>query len=245
MTFLAKIARIQPDAKRAAINAGLADNQQALVTIAAASGRKAQLRTVAKLANPSDGQQDPGDAAEADTGGSEAADKPQSQRKRSRAEPNHPETNFEQLEKPWQKELRELWTYAPIEVRERFIKMLRRTRTKAHTDYVQFVRNVFQGRKTVYARELYALAESRGFSKSAVRMVLKGLCYHRKRSGYGSAGRYYFENINHNWKEELPLYSESELRGGQQREVASRSSKTERAEKTQSKEESYDDYLLY
>jgi ParB-like chromosome segregation protein Spo0J len=133
-----KIARIQPEAEQAAIRAGLDDNQRALLAIAAANGRKAQLRKVA---------------------------------------------------------------------------MLRRARSKANTDYVEFVRNVFQGRKEVYAKELYALAKRRGLSKKSVLMVLNGFCYHRKRSGYGSSGRYYYRNINIDWKEELVKVSEAELRG--------------------------------
>jgi hypothetical protein len=147
---------------------------------------------------------------------SEEADEPENQPKRNRAEPSHPQSSFEQLEERWQKELRELWMYAPNDVRERFIAMLRRARSKAHTDYVQFVRNVFQGRGKVYARELYALAERRGLSKKSVRMVLRGLCYHRKRSGYGSSGRYYYQNRTRDWKEELPVVSESELRDRKQ-----------------------------
>ena len=150
-----KIGRIQPEAKQAAISAGLADNQEALLAIAAASGRKAQLRKVAKLTGPSDNQRDIGDATEPDSDDSEAADEPQSQRRRKSVEPSHPETSFEQLEEVWHREFRRLWTYTPIEVREQFIEMLRRTRTKARTDYVQFVRNVCQGREKVYARGLY------------------------------------------------------------------------------------------
>jgi ParB-like chromosome segregation protein Spo0J len=244
-----KIARIQPEAKQAAISAGLDDNQQALLAIAAANGRKAQLRKVAKLTNsstdpqdrgnaaepdaeggeevdesesqpkvpkltsPSDDRQDVGDAVRPDTDGSEEANEPENQRKRSRAEPSHPETSFEELEEAWRKDQRKKWMYAPNAVRERFIAMLRRARSKAHTDYVEFVRNVFQGRKEVYAKELYALAKRRGLSKKSVLMVLNGFCYHRKRSGYGSSGRYYYRNINVDWKQELVKVSRAELRG--------------------------------
>ena len=160
-----KIARIQPEAKQAAISAGLDDNQRALLAIAAANGRKAQLRKVAKLTNSSDDQQDIGDAAEPDTDGSEEADEPKKRRQHS-STASHPETSFEQLEELWQKHFREPWLYAPFGERERFIGMLRRARTKAPTDSVRFVKDVFQGREKVYARDLYALAQSRGLSKN-------------------------------------------------------------------------------
>jgi ParB-like chromosome segregation protein Spo0J len=252
-----KIARIQPEAKQAAIDAKLDNNQQALLAIAAMDGRKAQLKKVAKLtkssadqqhkrddANPdsegseeadepervrkvakatnsSDEQEDVGDP---DTDGSEEADEPETRREHNKGEPSQPETSFGQLEELWQKEFRELWTYAPFEVRERFISMLRRARSKAPTDSVRFVKDVFQGREKVYARHLYALAQGRGLSKKVVRMVLNGLCYHRKRSGYGSSGRYYYRNINRNWKNELPVFSEAELMGGQRRNRAAQES---------------------
>jgi ParB family transcriptional regulator, chromosome partitioning protein len=211
-----RIARIQPEAKQAAISVGLDDNQQALLAIAAANGRKAQLRKVAKLTTPSDEQQDTGGAAKPETDGSEAADGPESQRRRKSVEPSHPETSFEQLEELWQKEFRELWTYAPFEVRERFISMLRRARSKAPTDSVRFVKDVFQGREVVYARDLYALAKSRGVSKGAVQMALKVLGHPRKRKGYWSFGQYYYRNINRDWKEELRIISDSELVGRRQ-----------------------------
>lgn len=247
-----RIARIKPEAKQAAIDAGLDNNQRALLAIAAKSGRKAQLRKVAKLTkrsddqratdatdleaagpeetdqpesqrkaakqakNSSDDQQDVGNAVQSDAEGTEEADEPESQPNCNSAKPIHAETTFDQLEEGWLKELRKLWMHAPNEVRERFIAMLRRARSKAHTDYVQFVRNVFQGRGKVYARELYGLAESRGLSKKSVRMVLRALCYPRRRPGYGSSGRYYYQNRNRDWKEELKIVSEAELRGQQE-----------------------------
>jgi hypothetical protein len=69
-----KIARIKPEAKQAAISAGLDDNQQALLVIAAANGRKAQLRKVAKLTNSSADPQDKDNAAEPDADGGEEVD---------------------------------------------------------------------------------------------------------------------------------------------------------------------------
>lgn len=242
-----KIARIEPEAKQAAIDAKLDNNQKALLAIARAHGRQAQLNKVAKLTKPSADQQhkdakpDSEGSEEADqpesarkvakatnssdeqegagdpnTDGSGEVDDPEGQSKRNKAKPTRPETTFEQLEECWQKELRELWMYAPNGVRERFFAMLHRARSKAHTDYLQFVRDVFHGRGKVYAKELYALAKRRGLSKKSVRMVLVGLCYPRKRSGYGSSGRYYYRNRTVDWKEELVKVSEAELRGREQ-----------------------------
>jgi hypothetical protein len=193
----------------AAIAAGLDDNQRALLAIAAANGRKAQLRKVAKLASPSRNQHDA--AVEPVAEGKAAATKKVANHRKQSAKPSHPETSFEQLEELWKKHFRKPWMYTPFGERERFIGMLRRARSEASTDSVRFVKEVFQGRQKVYAKDLYALAKSRGLSKKAIRMVLNGLCYHRKRSGYGVSGRYYYQNTNRDWKEELPVFSESEL----------------------------------
>ena len=94
--------------------------------------------------------------------------------------------------------------------------MLRRARTKARTDSVRLVKDVFQGREKVYARDLYALAKSRGVSKGAVQIALKVLGHPRKRKGYWSFAQYYYRNINRNWKNELKVISDSELVGRRQ-----------------------------
>lgn len=203
-----KIARLQPQAKKAAISAGLADNQQVLLEIAKAHGGKAQLKKVALLAPPSKDQQDKSVELGAD---SNAKANESGRRGKHSKRPEHPETTFEQLEKLWQNELREPWMYAPFGVRVQFFGMLRRARCKAHTDVVQFVRDAFQGRGIVYTRDLYALAKGRGLSKKEVVRALKALCYHRKRSGYGARGRWYYLNKNLDWKEELPAIFDSEL----------------------------------
>jgi ParB-like chromosome segregation protein Spo0J len=208
------IAHIEPEAKQAAITAGLDDNQEALLAIAAANGRKAQLRKVAKLASPSD---DDDTAVEPMADGKTAPTEKVANRRTHSAKPSHPETSFEQLEELWRKHFSKPWAYTPFGERERFIGTLRRARSKARTDAVRFVKDVFQGREKVYARDLYALAACRGLSKKSVRMVLNGLGYHRKRSGYGSSGRYYYRNINRSWKEELPVLSVSDLRGRQRK----------------------------
>ena len=72
-----QIARIQPEAKQAAIDAGLDDNQQALFAIAAAKGRKAQLTKVATLAQVTGEAHETagdGDAARPDKAGSSEFD---------------------------------------------------------------------------------------------------------------------------------------------------------------------------
>jgi len=100
-----KIAHIQPEAKQAAIAASLDDNQKALLAIAAANGRKAQLRKVAKLASPSDNKHDP--AVEPVADGKTAAEEPRNHRRQT-ARSKHPETSFEQLEELWKKHFPEL-----------------------------------------------------------------------------------------------------------------------------------------
>jgi ParB-like chromosome segregation protein Spo0J len=220
-----RIARIEPEAKQAAIDAGLDDNQDALLAIAAANGRKAQLRKVAKLAPPlGGGHHTPakpavgGNAARTETPDSEQADSekldsvtPDKDQERD-AKPGQPETSLGQLEGLWNKHLRKLWKHTPFCERERFIAMLRRTRNRTGTDAVQLVKEAFQGREKIYAKDLYGFAKGRCVSKEAVRRTLKGLGYRRKRE-YGTTGPYYYLNTTLYWKGELEAISEAELTG--------------------------------
>jgi ParB-like chromosome segregation protein Spo0J len=219
------IARIQPEAKQAAVDAGLDDNQQALLTIAAVKGRKAQLRKVAKLAHPSDKLHGPAadtddDAAQSDKPSSDKLHSEEAEPKKPNkgheqgAQPSQPETSFEQLEALWNKYFRRPWKYSPFIERERFITMLRRARNATGTDAVSFVKQIFQGREKIYARHLYAFAKSRRMSKDAVRRILSGLGYKRRRDGYGGWGHYLYLNANPFWKRELEAITEAELTGG-------------------------------
>jgi ParB-like chromosome segregation protein Spo0J len=247
------IARLRPQTKVAVISAGLDDNQQALLTIAKCQGRRAQLNKVALLAPSSKGQNDT-DAERAtdgkDNDGEAAAEKSRKGRDHS-ASTSHPETAFEQLEEFWQKEGRKLWMYAPFSEREKFHGMLRRARCKARTDVVKFVRDVFEGRGEVFAKNLYDLAKRRGFSKQPIRAVLKQLCFHRTRSRRRPHSGWRYLNPNQNWKNEIPAISRPELLDIHEPEVsdepAGRSMpvKTNNPNKTSSKTSLLDDLDYY
>lgn len=203
-----QIDRLHPQTKAAVISAGLDDNQHALVAIAEAHRRKAQLRKVALLTPPS--QDKHGTPVEQGTDSKTAANEPHNRRQNS-ANPDHPETSLEQLEEVWEKEGRKLWMYAPLSVREPFLAMLRRARCKAHTDAVQFVRDVFQGRNEVFARNLYDLAKRRGLVKKSVQAVLKQLCYHRTRPRHDPSSGWRYRNRDKHWKDQTLVISNAEL----------------------------------
>ncbi|MGH6671791.1 MAG: ParB/RepB/Spo0J family partition protein [Xanthobacteraceae bacterium] len=213
------IAQITPEAKQAAIDAGLDDDQTALLAIAKASSKTAQLKKVASLAK------DAGNAAEEPgaEGTSEsvaevyAEDKTDleepKKRRRNKSEASHPDTTFEQIQSLWNEHCRRAWKYLPKPERDRFIEMLSRARCKAHRDVHTFVTDVFMGRQNVYAADLYALAKKRGLPKKAVRMIVKYQHHRLKRTRQGRSGPVYYRNSNNDWKNELPKISESELKG--------------------------------
>ena len=170
-----KIAEISPEAKEAARKARLDNNQGALLKIAKAGGRKAQLRKVAELAQRSQ-KLKPG------FGSTQARKAPPLQpsapvaahsatAKKTAATSPGRETTLDEMEAFWNREGRKLWAYLPFRDRERFIEMLRRARCRAQVDVVAFLRDVFRGRHEVAKHDLYALCSDARFGK--------GLCSER------------------------------------------------------------------
>jgi ParB-like chromosome segregation protein Spo0J len=237
-----RIARLAPEVKKAAKKAGIDDNQRALLKIAKAKGRKAQLRKVEELAGRSqnsialpnqtgkasanypDGLQGklnsavqrPPVQSDADGTTDNAEDNSDDRADESGAETAKAsvkrETTFDQLEAFWNREGRKLWRYTPFSERERFIEMLRRAKCEATIDVVSFVQDVFWGRDKVRKRDLFGFAKTRGLSKKAVREAVKLLGYRQKREGYGLAAVWYLWRKALGWKDELKVVKDTELR---------------------------------
>ena len=229
-----RIARLAPEVKKAAKSADLDNNQRALLKIAKAKGRKAQLRKVEELA----GRSQNSNALPKQTGKASASSRNGLQGKSNCAVQSPPaksgtddavgddksaagnkttttpikrETTFDDLEAFWNPDGRELWAYAPFSERERFIEKLRRAKCKAQVDVVAFLRDVFRGRFEVRKRDLYALAKTKGLAKGAVQKALRDLSYPAKRKGQRSWAVWYFRNKDRNWEKQTRTVSDAEL----------------------------------
>jgi hypothetical protein len=221
-----KIARISPKAKEAAIAAGLDNNQKALLKIAKASGRKAQVRKVKELAEAlrnaigmkprteyQDGDLD--DDAESPPLQPTTDDKAVTYKspagKKTNIKSSIADTTLETLETMWKRQGQKLWAYTPVLVREQFIGMLRRARCKASADLSEFIANVFWGRGRIGAQELYAFAKSKGFPKKLVRNTLKARSYLRKKDGRTTGALWYYSNKDSGWTTQSKMVSDTEL----------------------------------
>jgi hypothetical protein len=96
-------------------------------------------------------------------------------------------------------------------VRERFIEMLRRARSRARVDVVEFLKEVFHGREKVSKRDLFGFAAIHGIAKSSIQNALKQLGYRTKRKGHGWGAKWFIINPDRHWKEQLPVFSSAEL----------------------------------
>jgi hypothetical protein len=215
-----KIASISPTAKDIAKACGLEDNQEALLKIAKAGHRKAQVRKAKEL----------GDRLRSGVG----ADRPFQKGKTNGAFERPPlpdsnpdagdpddenannilqDTTLDELETVWREAGGpKLWRHAPFLVREEFTGMLRRARCAARVDLVSFLQDVFRGRKEIYARELYCFAKTKGIQKKALREQLRGSQYRRKKRGSRAGAPWAYLNKDRNWKEHLRIISDDELR---------------------------------
>ena len=227
-----KIAAISPEAKEAAKEARLDNNQRALLKIAKAGTRKAQVRKVAELAQRSQSLKPQFGSAHANASGrtckapplqpgvqpTAISAKSATTKKRPTSSPAQ-ETTLDQMEAYWNRKGRKLWTYLPFRDRERFIEMLRRARCKAQVDVVAFLRDVFRGRSEVGKHDLYAFAATRGLAKGVVRNTIKALGYPAKRKGWGSGAVWYFRNIDRDWKEQLRCIADEELKAAREAQL--------------------------
>ena len=207
-----KIARITPEGKQAAIDAGFIDNEKALLAIGRASGVFAQINKAQALA-----QVALEFATEAVSENIVVDGDAETTPKSKEPGNEHPhdggsdplEVTYADMLSLWNPDGHRCWTYLPLAERERFITMLRHSRCKAHKEYAGLVADVFIGRGRVYADDLDALAAKRGLSRTAVRAVVKARGHRKKRD----RKRVYYRNRNKNWKNELPKISNSELAG--------------------------------
>jgi ParB-like nuclease domain len=228
-----KINQITPEAKKAAIEARLDNNQRALLKIAKSGGQKAQLRMVAELAEIANKLNAPlSRAAKRSAAGGEdseeaaapspplqpdatpfatSADDPVGE-ETDTCQPSQKMTTFDEMLALWKSECRASWAYLPSRDRERFIEMLRRARCKSQVDVVEFLNNVLRGREQLSKRDLFGFAATHGFAKNTIQKALKQLGYRTKRKGQGWGSKSFVRNPDRGWQEQLPFFSGSELR---------------------------------
>jgi hypothetical protein len=224
-----KINQITPEAKEAAIEARLDDNQSVLLKIARAGGHKAQLRMVAELAEISKKLNAPlNHAAERSATGREASETAvqspllQPDATLSAADdttgaeigtcrPSQKTTSFDEMVALWKPECRASWAYLSSRDRERFIEKLRRARRKAQVDVVEFLKNVLWGREKVSKQDLFGFAATHGFAISTIQKALKALGYRTKRKSRGWGAKWFIINPDRDWKEQSPVFSGAEL----------------------------------
>ena len=228
-----KIAAISSHAKDVAKASGLDHNQNALLAIANAGGGKAQLKKAQELAGklqkatrettkapPTHAvehkqkrnsakktlplQPDPDWHAEASA--------EREGRNGERARPHVSEnTSLEELLAAWKRARGpKLWKYAPFAVRTLFYARLRRAPYAAKGDLIEFVENIFSGRREVYVRQLYRFAKTKGISQKALKVYLRAN-YVLKKCGPGPGAPWAYIQKDSNWKEQLKVIRDAEL----------------------------------
>lgn len=235
-----KISRIEPEAKAAAIEAGLANNQDALLKIAEAGGLKSQLKMVRELAAISNKLNARGDTAK-------KRSVKHAKRTAIESPPLQPDaeeltaetvTTYNEMTALWKSQCRTSWAYLPFADRERFIEMLSRARQRARVDVVEFLSEVFHGREKIGKRDLFEFAATRGFSEDTIRKTLNGLGYKSKHERRGLGARQFFLNREPDWKGQLRLYSDAELRAARRPKPEARDGQTPKGAQS-----SWDKYL--
>ncbi|MBX9775831.1 MAG: ParB/RepB/Spo0J family partition protein [Xanthobacteraceae bacterium] len=196
-----RIAAICPKAKQIAVDGGLDDNQDALLIIAKAGGRAAQVKKAKSLVKrlklsmeerlktdlAKEGKQhhksdadEPEDESSTETKRTADADRDEDERERAA------DRTFEDVEELWKGAGGpKVWRHTPRAERKEFIAKLERARCEATADAINLVLDVFRGRTEVRARTLHAYARSKGFPKRAIRRVLQGLGARRRKPGNG------------------------------------------------------------
>ncbi len=217
-----KVAALTPEAKSKAKEAGLDNNERALLTIAKASNRKAQLKKIAELTQGGGMPKVVSrSAAATNQSGNPKIQQPnkppgsnrgQAPETSNVAGSQQQETSLDQLEKFWDGGGRALWAYTRFETRERFLNELRRAKCKATVDVCKFIKDVLYGRRKVEKQQLYALAAAKGISKKALRDVIQGWGIKSKRVGQRHETIWYFMNPDRDWKEGIPLIKDQELK---------------------------------
>lgn len=91
--------------------------------------------------------------------------------------------------------------------------MLRRAHCYATADVASFIRDIFMGRGSIDREGLHAVARTKGLAEAAVKKALKELSYAReKRKGSGARGKGYYKNKNADWKDEIPVFRDADIR---------------------------------
>ncbi|MET4481635.1 ParB N-terminal domain-containing protein [Bradyrhizobium sp. F1.13.3] len=201
-----KISQITPEAKRAARDARLDNNQRALLKIEEAGGRDAQLKKAAEFAAIAKALSAPlNRAAKSSVGSRVAKEAVRQTQQRQRT------TTFDEMLALWKQECRDAWRHLPAVDRERLIETIRRAPLLARVNIVEFVHDVFRGRGEIRKEHLFGIAATRGFPKSAVRKTLKGLGYESKRKGPREKPKWFFLNRDQNWMRLQPVIADAEL----------------------------------
>jgi ParB-like chromosome segregation protein Spo0J len=203
--------KIPPEVQKAAINAGLEDDQRALLAIANAGGVRDQLRHIKRLVE---------DRAERALEKQARRSKAASENGKPRITAKLPEseavarsdTTLADLEQAFcTPHLRTLWAHAPVDVREAFIEMARRKRCRASTSVAKFLTEVFSGRHKVEAVALKGLAQAKGVAWKVVAANLRAGNYRRKKKGQGAAQVHYYHNPDPDWRDKLRILPSKEI----------------------------------
>ena len=204
-----KVDRLPDEVKKAAVKAGLANNQRTLLAIADIRGVERQLHRIKELSVASaDSPLEHHRARAADAAKQTiSGDRPKEKELSKRAD-----TTFEQLEQMWKEreQLPTLWAYAPALVRKQFIGMLERRRCKAKVDAVQFLNDMFSGRKQILVRDIFAVAKARGLARKQVKHALYGRFKRKHEQKYGS--RWYYVNPCKDWKDQNLIITSAQLK---------------------------------
>ena len=227
-----QIDQIAPEAKEAAIDARLDNNQRALLKIAKSKGLAAQLKKVAELAEisktlnsrskraakqsapadqVSDGEVVDSPSLQPDTTQSATDTESPADEETDPSQPPPRVTTLEEMVALWDAECRDAWAYLRFRDRDRFFETLRRTRCKAHVDIVEFIQKAFRGRPMIRRRNLFGLAAAHGLAASKVRKALYELGYRKEFKGRNGKTKWSAVNPNRHWKEQYPVISDAEL----------------------------------
>lgn len=245
-----RIAALSPEAKLKAKEAGFENNERALLRIAKAGNRKAELKKIAELTQGGGMSNVVSRNSAAATNQSGNLQIQQSTKPAGSKRGQAPktinvagslqETSFDQLEKFWDGGGRKLWANTPFETRERFINQLHRAKCKAKVDVCDFIKSIFYGRSKVQKKQLFALAATKGLSKKALTRTLKDLAFKSKRVGRGYDATWYFINPNRDAESQLPSISNTELKAALEAEQKSAALETENVENSAEPSDIYD-----
>jgi ParB/Sulfiredoxin domain len=198
-----KINSLPADVKAAAREAKLDSSQSALLDVAGVGGTNAQLRRIKEL-------------AESRTAQDSGTEKPKNAKKQSKATTRRDvkqsiastETTDEkpdekpklttllELKTAWDRDCKELYKNAQLDVRGEFLKYLKKNERTCRDDLETLIKKAFLGRRVLAKRDLSALAESFGLSGKAVLQVANELKYASKRVGNRRSGASYDAFIN-------------------------------------------------